>query len=67
MITCYLEKGKPNPSPFVIILLQIRLHASQEIVAENLQLGVEAAHKSSLGICHYRMLSPLDIHYDFKK
>lgn len=61
-----LEKGKPNPAPFVIALNKMDLATSQVIVVENSPLGVEAANKAGLECIITLNNTPLDIHDDFK-
>lgn len=61
-----LEKGKPNPAPFVIALNKMNLATSQVIVVENSPLGVEAANKAGLECVITLNNTPLDIHDDFK-
>ena len=62
-----LEKGKPNPAPFMIALNKMNLSASQVIVVENSPLGVEAANKAGLECIITLNNTPLDIHNDFKE
>jgi HAD superfamily hydrolase (TIGR01549 family) len=62
-----IEKGKPNPAPFLIALNKMNLPASQVIVVENSPLGVEAANKAGLECIITLNNTPLDIHNDFKK
>ena len=61
-----LEKGKPNPTPFVIALYKMKLAPSQVIVVENSPLGVEAANRAGLESIITLNNTPLDIHNDFK-
>lgn len=61
-----LEKGKPNPTPFIIALNKMNLDASQVIVVENSPLGVEAANKAGLKYIITLNNTPLNIHNDFK-
>lgn len=62
-----IEKGKPNPAPFVIALNKMNLPASQVIVVENSPLGVEAANKAGLECIITLNNTPLDIQNDFKE
>jgi beta-phosphoglucomutase len=62
-----IEKGKPNPAPFLIALDKMNLPASQVIVVENSPLGVEAANKASLESVITLNNTPLDIQVDFKE
>ena len=62
-----IEKGKPNPAPFMIALDKMNLPASQVIVVENSPLGVEAANKASLECIITLNNTPLDIQNDFKE
>ncbi len=62
-----IEKGKPNPAPFLIALNKMNLPASQVIVVENSPLGVEAANKAGLEFVITLNNTPLDIHNDFKE
>ena len=62
-----IEKGKPNPAPFLIALNKMNLPASQVIVVENSPLGVEAASKAGLEFIITLNNTPLDIQNDFKK
>lgn len=61
-----LEKGKPNPTPFVIALNKMNLVTSQIIVVENSPLGVEAANSAGLECVITLNNTPLDINNDFK-
>lgn len=61
-----LEKGKPNPTPFIIALNKMNLAASQVIVVENSPLGIEAANKAGLEYIIILNNTPLDIQNDFK-
>ena len=61
-----IEKGKPNPAPFMIALNKMNLPASQVIVVENSPLGVEAANKAGLECIITLNNTPLDIQNDFK-
>jgi beta-phosphoglucomutase-like phosphatase (HAD superfamily) len=61
-----LEKGKPNPTPFIFALNKMDLDASQVIVVENSPLGVEAANKAGLKYIITLNNTPLNIHSDFK-
>ena len=62
-----IEKGKPNPAPFLIALNKMNLPTSQVIVVENSPLGVEAANKAGLECIITLNNTPLDIHNDFKE
>jgi beta-phosphoglucomutase len=62
-----IEKGKPNPAPFLIALNKMKLPTSQVIVVENSPLGVEAANKASLECIITLNNTPLDIQDDFKE
>jgi beta-phosphoglucomutase len=62
-----IEKGKPNPAPFIIALNKMNLPASQVIVVENSPLGVEAANKAGLECIITLNNTPLDIQNDFKE
>ncbi|MGE5662070.1 MAG: HAD family hydrolase [Ignavibacteriales bacterium] len=62
-----IEKGKPNPAPFMIALDKMNLPASRVIVVENSPLGVEAANKASLECIITLNNTPLDIQNDFKE
>ena len=62
-----IEKGKPNPAPFMIALNKMNLPASQVIVVENSPLGVEAANKAGLECIITLNNTPLDIQNDFKE
>ena len=62
-----IEKGKPNPAPFLIALNKMKLSASQVIVVENSPLGVEAANKAGLECIITLNNTPLDIHNDFNE
>ena len=62
-----IEKGKPNPAPFLIALNKMNLSTSQVIVVENSPLGVEAANKAGLECIITLNNTPLDIHNDFKE
>jgi beta-phosphoglucomutase len=62
-----LEKGKPDPAPFMIALNKMNLPTSQVIVVENSPLGVEAANKAGLECIITLNNTPLDIHNDFKE
>jgi beta-phosphoglucomutase len=62
-----IEKGKPNPAPFLIALNKMNLPASQVIVVENSPLGVEAASKAGLEFIITLNNTPLDLQNDFKK
>jgi beta-phosphoglucomutase len=62
-----IEKGKPNPAPFMIALNKMNLPASQVIVVENSPLGVEAANKAGLECIITLNNTPLDIQDDFKE
>jgi HAD superfamily hydrolase (TIGR01509 family) len=61
-----IEKGKPDPEPFMIALNKMNLPASQVIVVENSPLGVEAANKAGLECIITLNNTPLDIQNDFK-
>lgn len=61
-----LEKGKPNPAPFMIALNKMKLAPSEVIVVENSPLGVEAANRAGLKSVITLNNTPLDIHNDFK-
>jgi beta-phosphoglucomutase len=61
-----LEKGKPNPAPFMIALNKMNLAPSEVIVVENSPLGVEAANRAGLKSVITLNNTPLDIHNDFK-
>jgi beta-phosphoglucomutase len=61
-----LEKGKPNPAPFMIALNKMNLAPSEVIVVENSPLGVEAANRAGLKSIITLNKTPLDIHNDFK-
>jgi beta-phosphoglucomutase len=62
-----IEKGKPNPAPFLIALNKMELSTSQVIVVENSPLGVEAANKAGLECIITLNNTPLDIHNDFNE
>jgi beta-phosphoglucomutase len=62
-----IEKGKPNPAPFMIALNKMNLPASQVLVVENSPLGVEAANKAGLECVITLNNTPLDIQNDFKE
>ena len=62
-----IEKGKPNPAPFLIALNKMKLSTSQVIVVENSPLGVEAANKAGLECIITLNNTPLDIHNDFNE
>jgi beta-phosphoglucomutase-like phosphatase (HAD superfamily) len=62
-----LEKGKPDPTPFLIALSKMNLPSSQVIVVENSPLGVEAAKRAGLEYIITLNNTPLDIHNDFKE
>ncbi len=61
-----IEKGKPNPAPFMIALNKMNLPVSQVIVVENSPLGVEAANKAGLECIITLNNTFLDIQNDFK-
>jgi beta-phosphoglucomutase-like phosphatase (HAD superfamily) len=62
-----IEKGKPNPAPFLIALNKMKLSTSQVIVVENSPLGVEAANKAGLECIITLNNTPLNIDNDFKE
>ncbi|MGH9974964.1 MAG: HAD family hydrolase [Nitrososphaeraceae archaeon] len=62
-----IEKGKPNPAPFLIALNKMKLPTSQVIVVENSPFGVEAANKAGLECIITLNNTPLDIHNDFNE
>ena len=62
-----IEKGKPNPAPFLIALNKMKLPTSQVIVVENSPLGVEAANKAGLECIITLNNTPLNIDNDFKE
>ena len=62
-----LQKGKPNPAPFVIALNKMNLAPSQVIVVENSPLGIEAANRAGLKSVITLNNTPLDIHNDFNE
>jgi beta-phosphoglucomutase len=62
-----LEKGKPDPAPFVIALNKMNLASSQVIVVENSPLGIEAANRAGLKSIITLNNTPLDIRTDFKE
>ena len=62
-----IEKGKPNPTPFLIALNKMKLPTSQVIVVENSPLGVEAANKAGLECIITLNNTPLNIDNDFKE
>jgi beta-phosphoglucomutase len=62
-----IEKGKPNPAPFLIALNKMELSTSQVIVVENSPLGVEAANKAGLECIITLNNTPLNIDNDFKE
>lgn len=62
-----IEKGKPNPAPFLIALNKMNLPTSQVIVVENSPLGVEAANKAGLECIITLNNTPLDIPNNFKE
>ena len=62
-----LEKGKPDPAPFLTALNKMNLPTSQVIVVENSPLGIEAANKAGLECIITLNNTPLDIHNDFKE
>ncbi|MGH9979525.1 MAG: HAD family hydrolase, partial [Nitrososphaeraceae archaeon] len=62
-----IEKGKPNPAPFLIAINKMKLSTSQVIVVENSPLGVEAANKAGLECIITLNNTPLDIHNDFNE
>ena len=62
-----LQKGKPNPAPFVIAMNKMNLSPSQVIVVENSPLGIEAANRAGLKSVITLNNTPLDIHNDFNE
>ena len=45
-----IEKGKPDPSSFIIALRKMNLKPSQTIVVENAPLGVKAANNADIKV-----------------
>ena len=60
-----IEKGKPDPSSFIIALRRMNLKPSQTIVVENAPLGVQAANNAGIKCIVVLNNSPLMIS-DFK-
>jgi HAD superfamily hydrolase (TIGR01509 family) len=60
-----IEKGKPDPSSFIIALRRMNLKPSQTIVVENAPLGVQAANNAGIKCIVVLNNSPLMVS-DFK-
>jgi beta-phosphoglucomutase-like phosphatase (HAD superfamily) len=60
-----IEKGKPDPSSFIIALRRMNLKPSQTIIVENAPLGVQAANNAGIKCIVVLNNSPLMIS-DFK-